>query len=461
MLLRIASQNKLFLSLLFLFSFSLNLAYLFFFTTKTSHFVCQDSSQYDSLAKQIYDNNGIVDANGQPAISRVPGYSFFLAGCYKIFGYNHERAMILQSFLASMIPVLTFLLSLILFPNVLLLAKISAYFMAMSNGLMLYASMVMSEVVFTVFFLLFLLFFILRLRLFCSGGFKENASGKIFFLAGLFLGIASLIRPVGHFLIIAALFLLLLSSFDLAKKLKYMVLLLVAWGLFVLPWLLRSYLLTGSILFHTMPGNHFLDFLALESISYARQWTFGETKVFLEKEVAKEYAVTKIPINEKNSAARDMYIKLAVAKKYILMYPMQTIERCFANILKTIFGLNVSFVLHKLVKFPSYGGKTSFIEKIVFFLFPCTNDKFIWCIVYFELLWLIVLLLGFGGFLVQSFFNTIYLCNCLKILPFIAVMLFLSLGSGFARLRVPIEPLMIIFSMHFWLNFLSAGRLKH
>ena len=71
-----------------------------------------------------------------------------------------------------------------------------------------------------------------------------------------------MIRPVGHYLVILSIFVLILSQFTLLEKVKGSVVLFLGWFSMVLWWLLRNYLLTGFIFFHTLPGIHFLIYSA-------------------------------------------------------------------------------------------------------------------------------------------------------------------------------------------------------
>ena len=93
-----------------------------------------------------------------------------------------------------------------------------------------------------------------------------------------------------------------------------------------------------------------------------------------------------------------------------------------------------------------------FSKHIHFFCF------FIFLIRFFDYLEIILLgfiLLGFIATIFMSFFNQKLLCIVFKILPIIGLMLFLTFGSGVARLRLPVEPFIIILSLNFWINFVQ------
>jgi hypothetical protein len=76
-----------------------------------------DSRQYDFVAVSLVQGKGYSDYQGNPYFYRLPGYPFFLAFCYKIFGYHQHAAILMQIILSSFIPLMVFSLALILFPH--------------------------------------------------------------------------------------------------------------------------------------------------------------------------------------------------------------------------------------------------------------------------------------------------------------------------------------------------------
>jgi len=181
---------------LFLISCAVRILFFWVFTRHGENFLIHfDSAQYQNLAQNIFLGNGITGSDGLAQYYRLPGYSLFLALCYKLFGHNYQSALLFQILLASLIPVLIFLLAQLLFPTQVFVAKVSSIIASVHVGFVLYAGMLATETLFTLFFLGFLLFFFKGLL---------RYSGTYFFLAGLLLGCASLIRPVGLFVLIFA-----------------------------------------------------------------------------------------------------------------------------------------------------------------------------------------------------------------------------------------------------------------
>ena len=188
-------KDKNFLFYLFLFSFFIRVLFFIFFVKDNPIVWRFDSQVYREVAEQIVSGNGISNTDDTPHFYRVPGYSMFLA--LTSFGRSFNYSLWIQIFLASFVPLLIFYLSKTLFRKEKLLPYIASIFSAIHLGFVLFAGLAMSESLFLIFFLLFLIFFYPS---------SPEASTRFglkpqFFISGLFLGLASMFRPVGHYLI--------------------------------------------------------------------------------------------------------------------------------------------------------------------------------------------------------------------------------------------------------------------
>ena len=456
----ILKKEKRFLFFLFLFSFVLKIIFFHYFLSKNKNYwVPQDSAQYQEVAVQIALGNGISNSQGDSNFYRVPGYSIFLAIFYKLLGFNDKIVLIVQIFLSSFIPVFVFFLSLIFFPTNIFLAKISSFFMTLSLGEVLHACLFMSESIFILFLLLFLvLFFSCFSLFFCKS--KFNFSYRKIFFAGIFLGILSLIRPVGHFLLIVSMFLLFLSKSTFLKKLKNNFVFFLGWFLIVSFWLVRNFLLTGNVFFHAMPNYHFLTYFAAEIDSQENKCFYFESKNKLLKKwnnfVSKRESELNHKINdlEKDKLAQKLVINTLIKN------PILTAKHALVNILKTLLSLNCAYLLFLDSRvLPDYSSNTGLVEKIKRFLLPKVKHKFLIPLIYLEIIFLLFILFGFFCAIIISFFNKNLFCEILKCLPFIILLLLLTFGSGVARLRLPVEPFFIIFSCDFWIKFFRKIRM--
>lgn len=142
-----------FLLLLFVFSCVVRILFFEAFFHRNKQYWRGDSQQYHDPAVQLVKGNGLVDKNGAHWFYRVPGYSFFLAACYKLFGINVLYAVWIQMILSAFIPLLIFLLSLVFFPLSIFGAKIASSIAAVHLGYVMHAGMVMSDSLFVIFFI--------------------------------------------------------------------------------------------------------------------------------------------------------------------------------------------------------------------------------------------------------------------------------------------------------------------
>jgi hypothetical protein len=432
-------KHKIFLVALFLFSLFIHSAFFcLFFKKERDYFVPKDSMQYHTLAQQIAKGNGISYEDGRPNFYRVPGYSIFLSLWYRLFDFDIQKTIWVQIFIAAFIPLLVFFLSLTLFPQKILVAKVAAIIMSCNLGFLVHAGLLMSEILFIFFFLLFFIYFF-------------SFDIKKMFWSGLFLGTASLIRPVGHFVLIVAFFILLFSCIRGLQKCKATVFLFFGWISIVVWWLLRNYLLTGSLFFHVMPGYHLLYYFAAEVNSKVCKCTYPESKQKLLKRwealIEKREKKMGYELNEIKRCVLAQKIAMGVLKEHFFV----TMKLSCINILKTIFGLHSVFFLYRFSSyFPHYTSSTTMWQRAKHFLFPRVSSIWIAGIMYLEMIVFFLILVGFVGVIILSFFDKVLMLQFLRVALFIFLLIFLTFGSGVARLRMPIEPFLIIFSVYFW-----------
>ncbi|MBD3231381.1 hypothetical protein GF322_01830 [Candidatus Dependentiae bacterium] len=427
-----------------------------FFLSKNENYWNYDTYVYHNVAKMVANGHGIKNMDGSNHFYRVPGYSLFLSFFYKLFNDTDIKNFLwVQVFFASFIPVLLFILSLILFSTDLLLAKLVSIFSIFHLGYILFSGLALTESFFTIFFLLFCILFLPNLHLFFCLNFNLNIKLKKMFLAGIFLGIASLIRPVGHHLIIGLLFLLLTLKNDWRKKLKLCLFLFSGWFLIVFGWLLRNWLLTGYIFFHTLPGIHFLKHSAAIILMKANQCDYVTSLNFLTKQCDDIKAVKEQKKINSLNAIEYCNVMQEVSLNCFFSYPFLTVQHFLINIFKTCFSLYSAELLFidSVENLPKYDLNRSWKNIFLRFLIPNTSNKFFIFLIYMEILFFVFLWIGFLGFVVNSFFDFELLCLLVKTVVISGILIFLTIACGFARLRLPIEPFLIILSFKFWVQF--------
>lgn len=444
-------SNRYFLGLLFTVALTVRLIFFMCHTVHQDHaYLGFDSAQYAKVAHNIAAGNGIAQEPGVPNFYRLPGYPLFLATCYRIFGGNDYIPLFLQLILASFIPVLVFLLSLVLFPGNGRTARYAGIIAAVHFGLIHYAGIMATESLFIVFLLLFFIFFFPFII--PGSEYLDVSQRKILLIAGAMLGCASLFRAVGHYLIVVSIVLLTLSVAPIKTKLWRSFALLVGWLSVVGWWLARNYLLTGFLFFHTLPGLHFLQYAAVNAdMGYVN---FGDDAYFAtKKKLLKEWeslvkAQEKTEKKTLNEYERyDLAQGLAV--QYLAKNPFLTVKNAIVNVVRTVGTLYSSLLLY-VAPGTVYQRGTSLWFKVKLYLQPCVQQPWLRYVIYWDLLLYFFLLAGTLLFFWVARRNKGLWKVAKVIFPFILLFLAITLAYGCARLRLPIEPFFIIVSAWFF-----------
>jgi 4-amino-4-deoxy-L-arabinose transferase-like glycosyltransferase len=139
---------------------------------------------YDQIARNLVEGKGYVDDTLRRNYERPPGYVFFLAGLYRLWGFDLWKVQIAQAVLDSASCVLVFLITALLFRDR-RLAVWAAAFHALYYKMINMVTRPMSETLFAFLLLVFVLLFVLS--------FSSDLSA---FAAGTALGLTTLTRPV-------------------------------------------------------------------------------------------------------------------------------------------------------------------------------------------------------------------------------------------------------------------------
>ncbi|MFH1831810.1 MAG: hypothetical protein ABH827_03315 [bacterium] len=241
------------------------------------------------------------------------------------------------------------------------------------------------------------------------------------------------------------------------KKITHILALSTGWLNIAGIWIVRNYLLTGYLFLHTLTGVHFLNHSATRLAMHNKHISYQEAK----KQINSEFS--KAQDKKKQEFKRPLYeietnlIAEKTAYKYMSQNFIETLKHVTQNMIKTIFSLYSSelLVIDSNGKLPDYQEKRSIKDLLSRFLFPDVQNKKIIFFIYFELLYFLLLLLGFFGFLINSLLNKQYMAIVMKIVPFITIFVILSCACGFARLRLPFEPFLIIVSCKFWTQIIN------
>jgi hypothetical protein len=426
-------QDRKFLWFLSCLSLIIRLFFNYFFLADNPCQLMYDSAQYHAVATALTDGNGFTNPDQSPHFYRLPGYPIFLGTVYAIFGVNPVYAMIIQIIFSSLIPLLVYMLFLLFFPGAVLGARIAGLLASVHIGFLIFSGLVMTETFFLVFFLLF-----------CCMFFSDDRS----LFAGIFLGLASLFRPVGHYLVVVTLVLMVIRS----QKIRNMLWLLAGWVFVVAPWLIRNVLLTGSLFFHSLSGPHFLNHGAVRVVMAHNKISYDQAKVRVINDYETLLSLQKVPLDEPMCSR----IAEKFAFKIMCAHPVESIKLFVLNMLKTVFSLYSSelLMIDSRGSLPPYEHNRSFFGMLKKFLVPKVNNAWIIAVIYGEMLFFLLMLFATLHYLVGALFNRKRFLQILPIILFSALFVGLSCVCGFARLRITLEPFLLIFTAYFLYNVL-------
>ncbi len=456
-----------------------------------------DSMDYHNCAIGLWWGTGMHMADShEPIFWRTPGYPLYLALFYTLFpekktGFAdwrkaHTAAIVVQIILSSLIPILLWLLAMAL-TNSSILALLLAWISVLHPGFVLASTYILTEGLAVVLFLLFLVFFYKQLR---AVG-EQNFSRLSLLSAALFLAAYTWMRPMGQFVAVVAICILFSFSRDQWKlRMRKVLWFALIFFAAIAPWYVRNHNLTGHWFFCPMSGPYLNSFCAPKIVRTV-------------KEVPLEFAIRllyKIATERAERARKELegtgYVLAreticgSIAWPLIKEYPLIFIRDWTKEVLKTTFDLysyqfvamtNGSFRYDPLEEFLS--------EKLAACLYKEGVPWWIRLVSYLELIYEILLWIGLlaGAWLFMlwplypghpeyrasrgvSKDSSIQFAQKLhksltmngldisqlhllwwQVAPFIGAVLIMTGGFGYARLRLPVEGLMIILSLTWWL----------
>ncbi len=237
-----SKQYKILLILLVL-VFGVNIIYSFYFKITPAI----DARAYDNIAWNIAQGNGYRESADMPfiednSIVRVgPGYEFFLAAIYYVFGHNYAAVWVIQALLLALSAFLIFFVSKEVFGKDwnFLIGIIAAVLVGFSPDLITLQGMLMSET-------LGIFLIILTVYLFFRHINKENPSISGAVLSSISLAFTALVRTPAIFLLLSV-----IGYYIFRRQWKFLAVFLTVFIILFMPWAIRNY-----IVFHAfIPTN--------------------------------------------------------------------------------------------------------------------------------------------------------------------------------------------------------------
>tara|TARA_Y100000591_G_scaffold332008_1_gene367793 strand:- start:15521 stop:16702 length:1182 start_codon:yes stop_codon:yes gene_type:complete len=383
-----------------------------------------------------------------PLLIRTPGYSFFIAILYKIFNV-HDIVLIIANIAISLISLVLISKTLSLFTtsNTALIGSLLYAVEPLSLSLIFY---VLPQILFQS-ILITIAFFSIKLL-------KKDWTYKIWFLFGLSLSVASIIKPVGFYLISPFVFgviaFLYFQRVHIFFIVKYLIILFIPIILITGGWLYRNFSITGDFTISHIKALDLIYFKAPAILAYKESIPFEEArkKIVGERDVWNWILVN--PRSEEINILESESISILIDNPYL------TSKILFKGMINTLFGPGDG-------QFYSVIGKGHLRQGPLGDIFRLSIGEYYYkWILNKPLLFIMFLLFSFYLLILYSgvvsfFYNKIYAKNELWINLFLFLILsyFIIISGGletYYRFRNPMTPFFIILSSQGWDFLLSS-----
>lgn len=466
------------LLLLFLAAFLIRFATFQLYIQHEERYRQADSYDYHLCGLCIKAGYGMTrfDTN-EPIFWRTPGYPLFLSIFYYIyhsctadFSKNKDpfyAAILVQIFLCSWIPLLIFFLTRLL-TGMLPLAWISAWISVIHLGFVLASCYILSDALALIFFLGFLYFFYQSFRLWFESPLKK-ANNRMMIIASckaaLLLALYTWIRPNGQFLVVVVLVSMLIGSCSWRIKFSKIALFALIFFATLSGWYIRNHSITGHWFFCPMSGPYLQTFCAPKIIRRVSGQPLDTCIKYLLSFIRPEMQKEALKIAQETPHLKvcKELICAKIATPWIVGYPWYFICDWSKEVAKTMFDLYASQLVAFVTKTHSFDPPEEFLtEKLTLCLFSQPMPLLMRCICWLEALFVLCLWLGlFAGcwvFLVQPLYARRFNDPALQKIQalwlksgiIISALIVMTGGFGYARLRMPAEPLMLILALSYW-----------
>ncbi len=426
-----------------------------------------DSFDYHYCALNIAQGYGMYHPSiKKPIFWRTPGYPLYLVPFYLVkrssgaqfsdYRTVHKAALTVQVFLSSCIPLIIYCLA-FLFTHSSLVAWLAAGIATVHPGLVLASTYLLTDSLATLFFLLFVFF--LPIGLVPSTMLTST-------LSALSLSIFTWMRPMGIYIAcIAALLILCGYTRSFVRSLLFSMLFLTIFISTLTPWYIRNYTLTGSWFFCPQMGPYLQTFIAPKIARTITNKPLREClrrfNIQVKQEI--EYREQQLIAQRSPYSVCTELVCLSVALPWIINYPFYTLKEWLKEVIKTSGDLYSSQIVAFAYNTWSWDPPEEFLlEKVAAALFNPTLSRYIRALAWLELVYILLLWIGLIGGSILFFIYALYTRQAkaafyqwFVVLVLISSVLGMTGGYGYARLRLPIEGLMLIISLQFWYTLVN------
>ena len=398
-----------------------------------------DSRMYVSLAKGLAENGSLSypERPGRLSADRTPGYPFFLALCLSVAGGSLLAVALTQVFIDSLTCVLIYFFAERLWQGAGFLSGILA---SLNLGMITYSHFILNDSLFLFVFTLFLVGLVRWLR---EPSWKGSA------LLGVVLGAATMIRPV-----ITYLPLMLIPLLTGALMFKHHEGFLPAAGkalligiMFVLclaPWMMRNHLHYGRWNLTAQAGEHLLQYIVPFTRQYSRGVPFIEGMKQTSEAFKEKAAKANLDLNQASPfEVSDFQVQMAM--DCLREEPKAAIAKAwFSGMIKNLFApsiIDFSYLLEIDRPHFFYTEGTTTLERAWNFV-RGMKGWFGWAVMGSMVLLCLSRIVQVRG-VIRLFRRKSW--ESLFMVLIIGYFLVVSGPVGYAKYRLPFEPILIIF----------------
>ena len=424
-----------------------------------------DSGEYIEVIKNISNGYGfsrvdIADGQMKPYSNRPPLFFYTSSLLHKILNGKLENNIIILNFLSSILTLLLWLYITYLITENKKITIITGWLLSINPNLIYNSLTIMSDTFYLLTFSLFALFFILSIK-------KKNK--YLFFISGISMGINVLTRTVlKAFWIFAIIFIVFILKDEIKKKIRYSLLFLAGHLLIVLPYHIRNQLefMSPSIDFHQGKNINSLILPLIEKTNYDRlikeyplTYKIIELSKYYYKDNLYEDNLPEDLIKLKSKLSE---VELSRYLTLITFYtikenPVQYLKLYIKNVINIITSSSSYLLIMDIFKNGFYDKQHKIFKE--FILDKTKKDlKEILIILpnlFFRFINLILFVISIVG--IMTFYKKDNEISTFLIILFSYIIIVSALVIGYDRYRLPLEPLISIFTIYFLYNNIKVN----
>lgn len=293
---------------------------------------------------------------------------------------------------------------------------------------------ILTEAVFLTFYLLYLYYFINFYK-------KDKFQIKYLIYSSIFLGLATLTRPIAAYYIYASILIILISSGNIKDKIKFLLIFYIFFSAVLLPWKSRNYVIYNNFTLSTSVADNLIGYYLPYIMSNNQNISLQDAKKKINDKKVGLFNTEQKLIFFKNELKKTSVVKI--------------FETWTEGSIKFFFAPAISDTFYNLqIKKSSYSDLSDpeFHKKVIKYLFYNENRTLvilmIVTVVFGTVLKLLMLFYYIKNFEKHKIFNLLFL-----FLTLINLCLIGPLGG--ARYRLVLEPffaIYIIASMNYFFN---------